>query len=313
MPDQVSSARLGYALAAAGAVLFSLKAIVVKLSYVYGVDAVTVQTLRMAMALPAYVVIALLLPKAAPLTARQWLGVVGLGLTGYHLASYLDLSGLAYISAGLERLILFAYPTLSLLFSRVLFGRRIQRVEVIAIVISYLGLALVFAEDLRLYSDGVVVGSLLVFGSAAAYALFMIGSGRLIPQVGSMRYTCYAMISATLGIGTHFLITRPTDLTALPTPVYGLGMVLALGCTVLPSFLLMAGIARIGGERASLVGLIGPASTLLAANLVLGEPITPINLAGSALILAGVLSISLGGRKTKVEVTQPARQQVQQP
>lgn len=294
----IIASRLGVALTVAGAVLFSLKAVVVKLSYGYTVDPVSLQTLRMAMALPIYLVIALLLHqrRPRPLTPRQWAGVTGAGLCGYHLASVLDLTGLLYVSAGLERLVLYAYPTLVLIFSRVLFGRPIRRIELGAIALSYIGLAVVFAQDLRLGDGGVLIGGLLVFASAAAYALFIIASGRLIPAVGSMRFTCYAMAAAGAGIGLHFALARPSDILALPAPVYWLGIVLALGCTVLPSFMLAAGIGRIGPERAALIGMIGPVSTLIAAYLVLGEPITPAQIFGGGLIIAGVLWMSLGPR-----------------
>jgi drug/metabolite transporter (DMT)-like permease len=217
-----------------------------------------------------------------------------LGLCGYYLASILDLAGLRYVSAGLERLILYVYPTLVLLFGRLLFGRRIRRAEFIAMAVSYAGLLLVFAEDVRLYEDGVVIGGALVLGSAAAYALFILGSGRLIPAIGAMRFTCYAMSAAGIGIGAHFALAQPANLLTLPMPVYGWGVVLALGCTVLPSFLLAAGIARVGAERAALVGLIGPVSTIAVAHLALGEPVTAVHLLGGGLILLGVLSLTLG-------------------
>lgn len=284
----------GLGLAAAGAVLFASKAIVIKLSYAYPIEAVGLLALRMAFAVPIYLAIALVLRQlqpAVPLSRRQWLAVVALGLCGYYLASLLDLMGLQYISAGLERLILYVYPTLVLLLSRLLFGRAIGRIELVALALCYAGLALVVAEDLRLYAGDTLLGGLLVFGSAAAFAVFMLGSGRLIPSVGSMRFTCIAMSAAGAGVGAHFLLAQPVDLLALPTPVYVLGAVLAIGCTVLPSFMMAAGVARIGAERASLIGMIGPAATLLMGWAVLGEPVTLVHAAGTALILVGMLQL----------------------
>lgn len=296
-PQVMERARLlGILLTAGGAVLFSVKAIVIKLSYRYGIDTVSLLALRMALAVPAYLLIAGLLTWAQPapsLSRRQWLQILGLGLCGYYLASYLDLAGLQFVSAGLERLVLYVYPTLVLLYGRLFFGRRVQPAELVAVAICYLGLAVVFAEDLRLYEDDVLIGGLLVFGSAAAYALFMTGSGRLIPRVGSVRFTCYAMTAAGLGIAAHFLLTQPADLLALPAPVYGLGAFLAIACTTIPSFMTAAGVGRIGAERAALIGMVGPASTLVLGHLILDEPVTLVHLLGSALILGGVIYISL--------------------
>lgn len=293
---RLSSRLIGFLLTAGGAVLFSLKAIVVKLSYHYPVDAVTLQTLRMVLAVPIYLLVALWLlrgERRTALSARQWLAVAALGLCGYYLASILDLMGLRYVSAGLERLILYVYPTLVLLFGWLLFGRRVRPAELVAVAVCYAGVAVVFAEDLRLYSADVLLGGLLVFGSAAAYALFMVGSGRLIPAVGAMRFTCYAMTAAGIGVTAHFLLARPLDVLALPAPVYGLSALLAVACTAVPSFMLAAGVGRIGAEQAALVGMVGPASTLVFGYLLLDEPITPVHLLGTALILGGVIYLGL--------------------
>lgn len=286
---------IGLALAAVGTALFSLKAIVIKLSYAYTVDAVTLQTLRMALSVPLFLLIAgvlLGIGRGQPLSRRQWFTVVALGLCGYYAASILDLLGLQYVSAGLERLILYVYPTIVLLIGSVLFGRRIQRREVVGMAVSYVGLAMVFAQDVRLYSEHTALGALLVLASAAAYAVFIAGSGRLIPAVGSMRFTCYAMTAAGVGVGAHFAVSQPTDLMQLPTQVYWLGILLAAGCTVLPSFMIAAGISRIGAERSAAMGMIGPACTLALGNLILDEPLTATHIAGAALVMGGIFYMS---------------------
>lgn len=299
MPDTPARVRslefTGLALAAAGTALFSLKAIVIKLSYEHAVDPVSLQTLRMLLAVPLYLLIALALSgfgRATPLNRRQWLQIIGLGLCGYYLASLLDLLGLQYVSAGLERLILYVYPTIVLLIGRFTAGRRLQPRELIGMAVSYLGLAVVFGQDVALYQQNVLLGGLLVFASAAAYAVFIAGSGRLIPAVGSMRFTCYAMTAAGLGVGLHYFFARPAGLLELAPPVYGLGILLAVGCTVLPSFMIAGGIARIGAERAAMMGMIGPACTLLLGNLILGEALTPVHVVGTALVLGGIVYLS---------------------
>jgi drug/metabolite transporter (DMT)-like permease len=302
---------IGLSLAAGGTALFSLKAIVIKLSYAYPVDAVTLQTLRMLLAVPLYLLIAgvlLGIGGAARLTVRQWLAVGGLGLCGYYVASILDLMGLQHISAGLERLILYVYPTMVLLIGRFAFGRRLQARELVGMTVSYLGLAIVFGQDLALYQDGAVVGALLVLASAAAYALFIAGSGRLIPLVGSTRFTCYAMTAAGIGVGLQYLVRQPTDLLTLPPQVYWLGALLAVACTVVPSFMIAAGIGRIGSERTALVGMIGPACTLALGNLILGEPLTVFHVIGTLLVLGGILHISRAPAKPAAGV-QPAPKQ----
>lgn len=299
MQHQSDSSRrreiIGLALAAVGTALFSLKAIVIKLSYVYTVDAVTLQTLRMALSVPLFLLIAAVLVGIGggrPLSRRQWLAIAALGLCGYYAASILDLLGLQYVSAGLERLILYVYPTIVLLIGSVLFGRRIQRREIIGIAVSYVGLMVVFAQDVRLYSEHTALGALLVLASAAAYAVFIAGSGRLIPAVGSMRFTCYAMTAAGIGVGTHFIVTQPADLLQLPPQVYWLGILLAAGCTVLPSFMIAAGIGRIGAERSAAMGMIGPACTLMLGNLILDEPLTAAHVTGATLVMGGIFYMS---------------------
>lgn len=294
-PTRLSTDAIGLLLATVGTALFSLKAIVIKLSYDYPIDAVTLQTLRMLLSVPLYLLVATVLLRVGGtprLTGRQWLAVISLGLCGYYVASVLDLMGLQYISAGLERLILYIYPTMVLLIGRLAFRRPIQRRELVGMAVSYIGLAIVLVQDFKFYNDNLILGSLLVLGSAATYAVYIAGSGRLIPLVGSLRFTSYAMIAAGLGVAVHFLVAQPADLLALPAQVYWLGVLLAVGCTVLPSFMIAGGIARIGPERAAMMGMLGPACTLLLGNVILDEPLTALHVLGTALVLGGILHLS---------------------
>lgn len=288
----------GLALVIIAAVAFSAKAIFVKLAYRYGVDAVTLLTLRMGFAMPVFAYIALIEERRAVArpAMQQIVVVVALGLVGYYLASLLDFIGLIYISAGLERMILFAYPTLTVLFGMLLFRQSPGRRMPLALMLSYAGIALAVMHEIRLSEGHVVLGTALVFGSAMAYALYLVGSGHMIGRLGTARFTAHAMLVSSFAVITQFLLTRPMTLLVQPVPVYLLGLAMALVSTVLPAFLMSAGIRRIGAGPAAMAASVGPGSTIVLAALVLGEPITAIQLAGLALVLAGVGLISLSRR-----------------
>ena len=284
-------------LAAAG---FSFKAILVKLAYPFGVDTETLLALRMAFALPVFALVWLRESRRvapAGVTRRDWLAVGAIGVLGYYWASYLDLLGLQYITAGLERLILFTYPTLVLLISFFAFGRRIGRRERIALALSYIGIAAVFAHDLAASGDrrNVLLGAGLVFASALSYAFYLIGSGRLLARVGAARFTAHAMLCASAVVLLQFFVMRPLAALDLPWQVYGLSAAMAILSTVLPTFMLSAAIRRLGSDQASLIGSVGPVATILFGWWLLGESVSPLQLAGAALVLAGVL---LASRRT---------------
>lgn len=296
--DEKRAYGAGLALVAAGVCLLSLKGIVIKLSYALDIDAVSLLLLRLSLALPVYLVVARLSAGSGPrLTRRAWLGVAGCGLLGAYVASILDFWALQFITASLERLVLYAYPTLVLVFSRLFFGRRIRRGDLVALGLAYGGLAIVFAQDARLYElEATAIGTGLVLASAAAYALFLVGSGELIPKLGSVRFTAYAMIAATAGIVVHFAVARPTTIATLPPEGFALAGFLAVACTIAPSFLMSAGLGRIGAANAAMVGMVGPPVTIAAAHFVLGEAITWRHGLGTVLIVAGVLGVTLRGR-----------------
>jgi len=288
------------ALAAASAVLFSAKAIVAKLSYRYDADVVTVVALRMGLALPVFLAVALYhRRKSGPLPTADRVRLGALGLFGYYLSVYLDFAGLAYISAGLERLILFLNPTLVLLLSAFVLRRRITRREWGALALSYAGIAAVFAHDASRGGRDVWIGSGLVFGAAVSYAVYLTWTGELVRRLDPVRLSAIALSVASVAAGAHFLLTHSVSALALPAPVYGLALVNALACTVAPVFLLALAIERVGAPTAAQTGMIGPVATLALGAWALGEPVTAWGLGGAALVLAGVALLS----SRRVDVT----------
>lgn len=285
--------RRGLLIAATAAVLFSAKAIVAKLLYRYDVDALTVLALRMLYSAPFFLAIAAWQwRKSAPLPWRDAGAVVGVGLLGYYLSSYLDFQGLQYVSAALERLILFLSPSFVLLLSAFVLRRRITAREWVALVLAYAGIVLVFAHDLTHGGDRVLLGSLLVLGAALSYAMYLIGSGELVKRLGPWRLVAYAMSVSTVAVLLHFGIARPWSSLHVSAPVHGLSLINAVFCTVAPVVLTMLAVARIGAPGAAQAGMIGPVSTLFLGFWLLGEPITLRQLAGSALVLLGTYVLS---------------------
>jgi drug/metabolite transporter (DMT)-like permease len=295
-PDRGTRAS-GVLLIACGAIAFSGKAVIIKLAYRYGVDAVTLLALRMMMSAPFFALLgwwAATRPGVVPVTAidRRW--VVVMGLVGYYLASYFDFLGLQYVTAALERLLLFVHPTFVVLFSALLFGRRITGRDVFAIGISYAGIFFVFYNDLSTQNANVMLGAFWVLLSALFYAAYLIGSGRLVGRVGSLRFASYAGLVSSVAVVAHFLVTRDAGvILSQPMPVYGLSLLMAVVSTVLPIVITSEGIRRLGASHASIVGSVGPLSTIFLGAIFLGEPITAVQLAGALLVLAGVLVISL--------------------
>jgi drug/metabolite transporter (DMT)-like permease len=286
----------GLAIAIIGAVLFSAKAIVAKLIYRYNVDAVTLIALRMLFAVPFFGAMALWQASTQkPLSGADRLRIVVLGLLGYYLSSFLDFLGLQYISAGLERLILFLTPSFVLLISMFILKRRITPLEWLALGTAYLGTVLVFVHDVQTGGSNVALGSALVLGSALCYAIYLLLSGDMVRRVGALRLVAYAMCVSTVACVAQFFLLRPASMLVQPAEVYWLSLVNAVVCTVLPVFLTMMAVERIGPATTSQAGMIGPVSTLFLAALILGEPITGIQLAGMTLVLAGIFLLS---RKT---------------
>lgn len=287
----------GLLLAAAGAMAFSGKAIIVKLAYRHGVDAVTLIMYRMLFALPLFAGMAWWASRGkAPLEARDWWGVLGLGFSGYYLASFLDFAGLAYVTASLERLILYLTPTLVLVIGWLLYGRRASRAQLLGTLISYLGVLLVFGHELTLAGADVAWGSLLVFLSAVSYAFYLSYSGELVQRLGSLRLVGLATSVACVLCIVQFLLLRPLSAAQVAPPVIWLSLLNAVACTAVPVLLVMMAIERIGAGAAAQAGMVGPMSTILLGVWLLGEPFTAWIVAGTVLVLAGIYVFSRAAR-----------------
>ena len=298
-------ALMGVLMVLAAAVTVSSKAILVKLAYAYAspfpVDASTLIALRMAFSAPFFIALAIWARASAatPVLTRQdaW-AIVILGILGGYGPMLLDFEGLVYVTAGLERIILYVYPTIVVVISALMFKQRIGKRVYFALLASYAGVALVVGHDVMNVKSGstaTILGASLVAASAVAYAAYLIASGRLIPRVGASLFTAYTMLAATLGSSAHYLWTsHPVSMMHLPLQVYLLAMLMAVVATVLPAILLNVGIQRIGSSKAALISTVGPVSTIFLAYLFLGEVITLLQLGGTCLVLIGVLVISLG-------------------
>ena len=290
---------LGVVFALLAAVGFSAKAILVKLAYLDHVDAVTLLALRMVFSVPFFICVALWARRhhSEPLNTHDRLLVLGLGLIGYYCSSFLDFLGLEYISAGLERLILFLYPTMTVILSALLYRRAIGKKVLAAMALCYAGIALVFLHDVGTKEGGIVLGASLVFASTLSYSIYLVGAGHAIARIGTMRFTAYAMVVASAASLLQFVVMRPWSALELPLRVYELSIAMAIFSTVLPVFLLSFAISRIGSGSASLIGSIGPVSTIYMSYVFLNEQLSLLQIAGSILVLGGVLVISLNSKK----------------
>jgi drug/metabolite transporter (DMT)-like permease len=287
---------IGALMVGIAAVAFSGKAIIVKLAYRHGVDAVTLLALRMLFSAPLFFALGLWAGRgdASAIEPADRRKIFVLGMIGYYLSSYFDFLGLQYITAALERLVLFLYPTFVMLLAAVIFKRRITRRDLAALALSYVGIVFVFVNDLTTQPGNVVLGSAWVMLSALLYASYLLGSGPIIHRVGSLRFACQAGLVSCIGVLAHFAIVSDAHtLFTQPTPVYGLALVMAIASTVLPIALTSEGIRRIGASRASVVSSVGPIATIFLGFIFLDEAITAIQLLGAALVMAGVLAATL--------------------
>jgi drug/metabolite transporter (DMT)-like permease len=270
----------------------------VKLAYQFEVDSVSLLLLRMVFALPFYVVISLLQKPVVDktLTRKDFLYLAGFGFIGYYLASYFDFLGLSYIKAGLERLILFVYPTLVFIISFVFLKKPITKNQVYAILITYIGVAIVFSSELNQgQSENVVLGATLIFLSALTYAGYLVGSGWLIPKFGATRFTSYAMIISCFCVIAHYSVTTDvSNIVTLQPEVYWIGLLMAVFATVIPSYLISFSIKTLGAGNFSIMGSLGPISTVLLAYFFLDETLTLVQLLGAVVVIAGVM---IGERK----------------
>jgi drug/metabolite transporter (DMT)-like permease len=285
-PPQVMT---GLLLATIGAIAFSGKAIIVKLAYRYGVDAVTLIMYRMLFAMPMFLLLAWWAGRGkAALTARDWRAVLGLGFCGYYLASFLDFAGLQYTSASLERLILYLNPTLVLVLSMLIFKRRVSARQVGALAVSYCGVLLVFGHEVTLAGADAVLGALLVFGSALSYAVYLLYSGEEVKRLGALRLTGLATSVACVLCIAQFLVLRPMAAAQVAPQVIWLSVLNATLCTFAPVLMVMMAIERIGATLTAQTGMVGPLSTILMGVVILGEPFTAWVAAGTLLVLTGI-------------------------
>jgi drug/metabolite transporter (DMT)-like permease len=299
---------LGFLITIGGAIFFSTKAIFVKLAFQdTKVDAVTLLCLRMLFSLPFYIGAAWIAHRkegVVKLTRKQWGWVLTMGIFGYYLSSLFDFIGLQYVSAGLERLILFLYPTFAVLINTFYFKTKLSRIQVLALLLTYIGIGTAYWGEIRSaqYGPQFFYGSFMIFLCAVTYSFYLVGTGRLVNAVGATRYTAYAMLAASAGIFTHFLLTHPVQNVVMTSSLAGYGIALAIIATVLPSFMMSVGMKKIGSNNVAIITSIGPVSTILQAHFFLGETIIPEQILGTALVIVGVILI---GWQSKI-ATEPS-------
>ena len=282
--------------ALAGTIAFAFRPVLVKLGYsAHPISATTLLFLRMTLALPFFLALAWWLRNAGPIARRDWLGIVALGFLGYYLASLLDFLGLQYVPAGLGRLIMFLYPTLVVILSAVFLAKPPSRREVAALAITYGGIALVLADRLGVAPEHrlFLFGALLVFSSAVCYAVYLVAGSQLVLRVGSLRFTAYTMMVSTVPAVVQFALLETPAALELPALVWWYAIPLATVCTVLPVLLVAEALKRIGANHFALIGALGPVTTVLADFALLEGAFTGVQIAGGALVIIGVLLVSL--------------------
>jgi drug/metabolite transporter (DMT)-like permease len=291
----------GFIITIVGAILFSTKAIIVKVAFAKtSMNALTLLMLRMTFSLPFYVGAAWLARKkeSAPLTIGQWITVIGLGLFGYYLSSLFDFIGLQYVTAGLERLILFLYPTFAVFINAVVFKQPVVRTQKVALFLTYVGILIAYIGEMRIdvSNPHFVWGSFLIFLCSITYSVYIVGSGREIPYVGVTRFTAYAMLSSTAGVFINFAFAGNLHELELAGSHWVYGILLAVLATVLPTFMLSNGMKRIGSNNVAIISAVGPVSTIIQAHFILGEKIFPAQIAGTVLVIFGVILIGWKGK-----------------
>jgi drug/metabolite transporter (DMT)-like permease len=293
---------IGVLLAAVAAVAFSLRAVFVKLAYEDMSDPVTLLALRMLFSLPFFVVAAALHHRSRngqtlpAITARDALSLVALGFVGYYLASFLDMFGLQFVAAGVGRLLLFIYPTIVVVLSAVVLGKPMSRRDLIALAITYAGVALVLSNQFDRTSENFWLGATLVMLSAVSFSVYLVGSGEVVVRVGTIRFTAYATAAASLFCILQFVALRPLSALVLPGRVYVLAIAMALVSTVMPIFMMAEALRRIGASRVAMISALGPAATVVAGYLGLDEKMTLLQTAGGCLVVLGVVVVAARAR-----------------
>jgi drug/metabolite transporter (DMT)-like permease len=294
---------VGFLIAFTGSLLFSTKAIIVKKAFAdINADALTLLTLRMIFSLPFYLVAAFFISSNKAnkkMTAKEWIVIIILGTAGYYLSSLLDFLGLQYISAGLERLILFLYPSFVVLINAFLFKEKIKGIVIWALVLSYLGILIAYFGELQIDTGNpnFYWGSFLIFLCSITFAIYIAGSGYIIPKVGASKFTAYALLCSTAGVFIHYVLKGNYKPLQESTDLWWYGILLAVVATVIPTFMLSSATKKIGASKVAIISSIGPVSTILQAHFILGEPIFTEQIIGTLMILAGVLLLSVKTKK----------------
>lgn len=287
----------GFIITFLGSILFSTKAVIVKVAFAKTpMDAITLLTLRMAFSLPFYIFAAWMASNkkdVTPISGKQWFYIIFLGLFGYYLSSLFDFIGLQYISAGLERLILFLYPTFAVIINFSLFKQSVSRIQWIALLLTYTGIVIAYIGEMQVDFDNpnFIWGSLLIFLCSITFSVYIVGSGRFIPSVGATRFTAYAMLASSFGVFVHFAFAGNVQNIQLAGQYWWYGILLAVAATVLPSFMIANGMKRIGSNNVAIISAIGPVSTIVQAHFILEEKISVEQILGTVLVVAGVLVI----------------------
>lgn len=287
----------GVMLAAAGTFLFALKSIFIKLAFAAGATPTMLLTIRLLMSLPVYIGVLIYLSRAEGskiVTPREIVWALSLGFFGYYLASILDLNGLQLISAQLERLTLFTYPTIVAVMAWMFLGEQLNRRIITSIIVSYAGVLFMYSGEKSL-TDGanVGLGVLLVFGAALSYAFYILMAKGRMERIGSRAFTSWAMLGSTFFVCLHFVATEPVHALLEASPmVYMYGLILAFVCTVFPSFMVNEAIVRLGATRTTIIGSVGPVLTMLLAIVLLNEPSSPRHFVGMFLAVIGVTLVA---------------------
>jgi drug/metabolite transporter (DMT)-like permease len=292
---------LGFLFLVIANMAFSTKAVLIKLMYLHHVDTYSVICLRMLLSAPVYIGVAIWVAfrkDNVTLTKKELLSIGSLGILSYYVSSMLDFWGLKYISAGVERLILFTYPTIVLVISALMFNKKITKIQVAAMLLTYVGVAISFVAEKGIGTQkNLVFGASLIFICAFTYAFYVIGTGELAKRYGSLKFTSYAVLAATIPTLIQSYWHDGMDVFHFSKEVYHLSVWLALAATVVPTFLIVEGIQLVGAGNSGIIGFIGPVWTIFLANWLLNEPITFMQLIGTAIVLLGVFLISWKGKQ----------------
>jgi drug/metabolite transporter (DMT)-like permease len=297
---------IGFLIAFVGAILFSTKAIIVKKAfYDVHIDALTLLALRMLFSLPFYLVIAFTVSSRQAnkkMTGKEWMAVIALGIFGYYLSSLFDFIGLQYISAGLERLILFLYPSFAVIFNALFFKEKIKSIHVWALAITYIGIGIAYFGELKIDTGNpnFYWGSFLIFLCAITYAIYIAGSGQVIPKIGASKFTAYALLCSTSGVFLHYVLRGKYEALQGGFDLWWYGILLALIATVIPTFMLSFALKKIGANNVAIISSVGPVSTILQAHFFLNEPVFTEQIIGTALVLVGVLLLSVKPKKLTI-------------